>query len=73
MNMMINLVAILFLVSCSSNSGPTSDVCSIKPHFKDKMLYQVRINKKPINKHWYLKDAAIEITKDLAKNNRCMP
>ncbi|EQC45097.1 hypothetical protein M901_1300 [Bacteriovorax sp. DB6_IX] len=37
------------------------------------MIYQVKINDQKINSRWYLKHDALEITKALAKQNKCMP
>lgn len=60
------------LVSCgSSEVVPTSDICKIKKHWKDN-VFQVLINDEPINKHWYIHSEALDITKRLAADNKCM-
>lgn len=62
---------ILSISACSSGKiVPTTDVCSLKKHFKDN-IFQVLINDKPINKHWYIYDEAIDVTKELASKNKC--
>ncbi len=62
----------LLINSCgSAKFVPTTDICSLEKHWNDN-LYQVKINDKKISKHWYLKNDAIDITKLLAKNNKCM-
>ena len=69
----LSLIAILVL-SYSCGSGkivPTSDVCSIEKHWKDS-VFQVKINDEPINDRWYIHDEALDITKRLAKENKCM-
>ncbi|GAB4013222.1 MAG: hypothetical protein Fur0010_09880 [Bdellovibrio sp.] len=67
----ISIIALLALVSCGSGKiVPTTDVCSLKKHYKDN-IFQVLINDKPINKHWYIYDEAIDITKQLATKNKC--
>lgn len=67
------LISLLFLASCSSSKViPTTDVCSLKKHYKDN-IFQVLINKKPINDHYYIFDEAKEVTEHLAKENQCMP
>ncbi|MDD0853590.1 hypothetical protein HBN50_10795 [Halobacteriovorax sp. GB3] len=66
------LIVILGLTSCGSGEFvPTKDICSVEKHYKDD-IYQVKINGKTINKHWYLKSDAIEIAKVLANQNKCM-
>jgi hypothetical protein len=69
------LIALIFLMiqfSCSSGKIiPTTDVCSVKKHYKDN-VFQVLINKKPINKHWYIHEDAMDVTKMLADENKCM-
>jgi hypothetical protein len=60
---------LFLLASCSS--APTKDVCSLEKHDQDD-LYQVKINDEAINKFWYLKEDAIDITKMLAQKNMCM-
>ncbi|MCF8059608.1 MAG: hypothetical protein K9K67_09945 [Bacteriovoracaceae bacterium] len=60
------------LLSCATGkSAPTKDICHIKKHPKDN-LFQVLINEKPINNHFYIHPEALDITKRLAKANRCM-
>ncbi|MBI2519169.1 MAG: hypothetical protein HYV97_02075 [Bdellovibrio sp.] len=66
---------IFLLASCSS--GPfvqSKDVCDLKRHHQDD-LYQVTVNDEAINKHYYLKDDAIEIANHLASReiNKCAP
>ncbi|ATH08424.1 hypothetical protein BIY24_10825 [Halobacteriovorax marinus] len=63
---------LLLVTSCGSGTiVPTTDVCSLEKHWDDN-LYQVKINDKKINTHWYLKEDALDITKQLAKDNKCM-
>lgn len=76
LNMTYKLLSIvilsIILTSCgSAEFVPTTDICSLEKHWNDN-LYQVRINDKKISKHWYLKDDAIDITNQLAKDNKCM-
>ena len=69
----LSLILLFILTSCSSGKIiPTSDLCSLKKHYKDS-VFQVLINKKPINKHWYIYDEAQALTQQLAKQNKCMP
>lgn len=69
---LILIVSLIFVSSCgSAKFVPTTDKCSTKKHWKEH-LYQVRINKKKINKHWYLEDDARNIMKELASQNKCM-
>jgi len=71
MNKLFSVFLLIALTSCSSGKiVPTSDVCSLKKHFKDN-IFQVQINGKPINKHWYIWDEAQEVTVELAKQNKC--
>ncbi len=66
------LTIALFITACgSSKIIPTTDTCSLEKHWEDS-LYQVKINGKKINTHWYLKEDALDITKQLAKENKCM-
>lgn len=66
------LCALLFLASCGSGKiVPTTDVCSVKKHYKDN-VFQVYVNKQPISNHWYIYKDALEITKRLADQNECM-
>ncbi|WP_372652131.1 hypothetical protein [Halobacteriovorax sp.] len=68
----IHILVCLFIASCgSAKFVPTTDICSLEKHWNDS-LYQVKINDKRINKHWYLKDDAIDITNQLADINKCM-
>lgn len=61
----------LFIIGCSSTpEAPTTDVCSLKKHWKDN-IFQVRINDVPINTHWYIYPEAKGITRELAKRNKC--
>ena len=75
MNMIYKTLIALMLVqlfSCSSSSEkPTTDVCQIKKHWRDN-VFQVLINDEAINKHFYTHEEAIDITKRLASNNKCM-
>lgn len=67
----LTMIISLF-VSCGSNEFvATSDICKIEKHWKDN-LFQIKINDQPINKHWYLYDDAVSITRDLGKKNLCM-
>jgi hypothetical protein len=66
------LLGLSLLWGCGSGQiVPTSDKCTIKKHWKDS-LYQVLINGSAINKHWYLQEDAIDISKNLASKNKCM-
>lgn len=72
MKKLLVLSSLIFVTSCSSGKIiPTSDICSVKKHYKDN-VFQVYINKKPISNHWYIYQDAIDITKRLAKSNECM-
>ncbi|MCP4913293.1 MAG: hypothetical protein GY909_09245 [Oligoflexia bacterium] len=65
----------LFLNFAGCSSGkiiPTTDVCTIKKHWKDN-VFQVLINEKPINTRWYIHQEAKDITSMLADDNKCMP
>lgn len=71
-NVAIVLITLTFLASCgSTQEKPTKDICSIKKHWKDN-VFQVLINDKAINKHFYIHSEALEISKGLAKKNKCM-
>ncbi|GEM_PF-1750461 len=50
---------------------PTKNKCIIKKHWQDN-VFQVLINDEPINKHFYIHDEALDLTKSLAKANKCM-
>ena len=66
------LITLVLLSSCGSAKFiVTKDKCTIKKHWKEH-LYQVRINKKKINKHWYLEDDARSVMEQLASENKCM-
>jgi hypothetical protein len=66
------LFLLFFFTGCgSAKIIPTTDVCSVKKHWREH-LYQVRINKKKINNHWYLEEDTEDIMKELAKQNKCM-
>lgn len=68
----IVLSFLLFLASCGGGKiVPTTDVCSVKKHYKDN-VFQVYINKEPISNHWYIYQDAVEITQKLADDNQCM-
>ena len=68
----LGLIGLLFLFGCGSGKiVPTTDVCSVKKHYKDN-VFQVYINKEPINNHYYIYKDALEITKKLADQNQCM-
>lgn len=72
-NILLCLFIVAGITSCgSSEIIPTTDICSIVKHPKD-LIYQVKINDQKINSRWYLKQDALEITKALAKQNKCMP
>lgn len=63
---------LLSLVSCSSGKViPTKDTCVVKKHWKDN-VFQVIINESPINDRWYIHSEAMDITKQLGAQNRCM-
>lgn len=67
------LISTLFVI-CGCGSSvivPTKDKCIIKKHWKDN-VFQVLINEEPINKHYYIHDEALDLTKSLAKANKCM-
>lgn len=70
-----SLIAVILLVGLSgcgsSQEKPTSDTCQIKKHWRDN-VFQVLINDEAINKHYYTHDEAIDITKRLAADNKCM-
>lgn len=71
MKKLVYTFLLISIASCSSGKIiPTTDVCSLKKHFKDN-IFQVQINGNPINKHWYIWDEAQEITGELAKKNKC--
>jgi hypothetical protein len=73
MKKIVALGSLLLLTACSSGKIiPTTDTCSVKKHYKDN-IFQVLINKRAINKHWYIYTEAIDLTKALAKDNKCMP
>lgn len=67
----INILFLLVLTSCGS-TPPEKRICSVVKHQYD-LLYQVQINKKPLNEQWYLYDDAVEIAKDLAAKKKCQP
>ena len=67
------IMALGILTSCgSAEFVPTKDICSLVKHHTDS-LYQVQINTQKINSRWYLKEDALNITKLLAAQNKCMP
>ena len=71
MKKIVYAFTLILFSSCSSGKiVPTKDVCSVKKHFKDN-IFQVLINGKPINNHWYIWDEAQDITKELTKKNKC--
>ena len=58
-------------VACSSAPATTTtDICSLEKHEVDN-IFQVRINDEPINQNYYTYEEAQEITKLLAKKNKC--
>lgn len=65
------LAPIIFFGCGSSEIVPTKDICEIKKHWKDN-VFQVLINDEPINQHWYIHPEALDITKRLAADNKCM-
>lgn len=66
-------LCLAFLASCGSSKViPTTDVCSLKKHWKDN-IFQVQINGEALNKNYYTFDEAKDITKRLADQNKCMP
>ncbi len=79
MNMIYKYLLIsTLLVICGCGSSvlvptptPTKDKCIIKKHWQDN-VFQVLINDEPINKHFYIHDEALDLTKSLAKANKCM-
>lgn len=69
------LCLLMVFSGCSSTPFVQStDKCDIKRHHKDD-IYQVTINEEPINKHYYLKEDAIEIATRLSTRdlNKCAP
>lgn len=59
-------------MSCgSSEIVRTKDKCSMKKHIQDD-IYQVRINDKPVNDRWFLKEDAEEMIIILGAMNKCM-
>ena len=72
MKKMIYISMLVLLVSCGSGKVvPTKDICTIEKHWKDN-VFQVQINDEPISDRWYIHSEALEITKQLAKDNKCM-
>tara|TARA_R110002072_G_scaffold64203_7_gene159884 strand:- start:47089 stop:47319 length:231 start_codon:yes stop_codon:yes gene_type:complete len=66
------LFILILATSCSSSKiVPTTDICSVKKHWKDN-VFQVQINKKNINSNWYVYQEAVDVTKLLADQNKCM-
>jgi peroxiredoxin len=67
------VIVFTFIInSCgSSEIVRSTDVCSIKKHVQDD-IYQVRINEKPVNERWYLKEDAEEIRMILGVQNKCI-
>ena len=65
-------ITVAAMVSCgSAEFVPTKDICSVVKHHTDN-LYQVRINNQKISSRWYIKNDALDITKMLAAQNKCM-
>lgn len=61
----------LVLIGCSSAKFvPTTDVCTIKKHYKDS-IWQIKENGVVINNHWYLKTDAIRNIRLMEKANEC--
>jgi hypothetical protein len=66
------LIGLFTVSSCSSKKiVPTTDICSVVKHWKDN-VFQITINKEPINKHWFTHPEAMDLTAELAKSNKCM-
>ena len=71
-NLIGYILILLFLVGCSSaKEKPTKDTCELKKHYKDN-VFQILINDKPINSHWYIYPDAVDIAGRLADRNKCM-
>lgn len=65
------LIFPVFLFGCSSSKFvPTSDVCTIKKHFKDS-IWQIKENGVAINNHWFLKTDAVRKIRLMEKANEC--
>jgi hypothetical protein len=67
----ILILLFLFTACSSSKKGPTKDICEIKKHYKDN-VFQILINGRAINDHFYIYQDAVEITGKLADENKCM-
>ena len=68
----IILLLSLLITGCSSKPiVPTTDICSVKKHWRDN-VFQILINDEPINKRWYIHSEAMDITKLLGAQNKCM-
>lgn len=72
-NLSVLGLLILSIAGCSSTpAGPTTDVCTVVKHWRDN-VFQVKINDEAISKHFYIHADAVEVTKKLADQNKCMP
>jgi peroxiredoxin len=65
------LILTLFVACGSTEVVRTTDKCSMKKHTQDD-IYQVRINDKPVNDRWFLKEDAQEMIIILGVMNKCM-
>ncbi len=65
----------LFLLICTSCGSakfvPTKDICLIKKHWKDN-VFQIQVNNELINPHWYIHKDALNISRRLVSQNKCM-
>lgn len=75
MNMIYRvLVYVIFFICLGCSSAkfvPSTDVCSIKKHWKDN-VFQVLVNNKAINKHYYTYQEAKNLKYQLHLDNKCM-
>lgn len=71
LNKFLILIIPLLLFGCSSSKFvPTTDVCTIKKHYKDS-VWQIKENGVVINNHFYLKTDAIRKIRLMEKANEC--
>ena len=71
MKLIYFIVLPFLLFGCgSSKFVPTTDVCTIKRHFKDS-VWQIKENGKVIGENWYLKTDAIRKIRQMEKANEC--
>ena len=68
---MIKYISIIILLSsCASKFVPTTDICTIRKHYKDN-LYNIYLNDSNYNKKWYLQKDAIRRIGLLEERNIC--